>query len=139
MIILIFTFIAINNYGQDIKCTDLKDGIFTIKVSEPFEMKFKVIRNGNEQKEILIEVPEKLKDSGLLNYTIYGVVKWIDDCSYRLVYDESKMELDETQKMINSVGGVLTEFVKVEENCFHYKSLVKYSEKDQVINGIICK
>lgn len=138
-IILVFSFFTIISYGQDLKCENFKDGTFTLEATEPFKMKFKIIRKGNEQKEILVEVPEELKDSGLLNFTVYGIVEWIDDCSYRLTYDESKMELDDTQKMINSVGGVLTQYIKVEENCVHYKSLIKYNESELVIDGVICK
>lgn len=135
----IFTLIGTFAFGQNLKCEDFKNGTFKIEIEIPMKMKGKLTRSGNEQNEVFTEIPDELKDLGLLNKTVYGKIEWIDDCSYRLIYDESKGELSESQKMVNSFGGILTELIKIEGNCFHYKSSVKFNGNEQVINGIICK
>ncbi len=135
----LLTLIATIAYGQDLQCEDFKNGTFTIEIAIPIKMKGKLIRNGNEQKEVITEIPDEFKNLGLLNKTVYGKIEWINDCSYRLIYDESKDELLESQKLINSFGGILTEFIKIEAGCFYYKSSIKVNGKEEVINGIICK
>ena len=85
------------------------------------------------------ELPIELKDLGYPTAPQYGIITWIDDCTYRLTYDESKAELTDTQKLINSLGGVLTEMTKIEENCFYYKSTLKYEGGEQITIGKLCK
>ena len=137
--LIIFALIGTLTFGQNLKCKDFKNGIFTIEVSIPFKVKGKITRNGNEQSELFSDLPIELKGSGLEGKTIYGRINWIDDCSYRLIYDESKYELSELEKLVNSLGGILTELIKIEGNCFYYKSSFIYNDNEQVINGIICK
>ena len=135
----ILVLIVTTSCGQNLQCEDFKNGTYTIEIAIPIKMKGKLIRNGNEQKEVITEIPDELKDSGLLHKTVYGKIEWIDDCSYRLIYDESKDELNESQKLINSFGGILTEFIKIEDDCLYYKSSIKVNGNEEVINGVICK
>ncbi|GEC72884.1 hypothetical protein FFL01_24230 [Flavobacterium flevense] len=139
ILLTVLILIGTISFGQNLKCEDFKKGTFTSEITIPMKMKCILIRNGNEQKEVITEIPDELKDLGLFNKTIYGKIEWIDDCSYRLIYDESKDELNESQKLINSSGGILTEFIKIEGNCIYYKSLAKINGNEQVINGVICK
>jgi len=139
VVLIIFTLTGTFSFGQDLKCEDFRNGSFTIETEIPFKMKGNLSRNGKDQTEIITEMPEELKGSGIENNTVYGKVEWIDDCSYRLTYDDSKGKLTESQKLVNSFGGILTELIKIDGNCFHYKSSVKYNGNEEVINGIVCK
>lgn len=135
----IFTLIETISFAQNLKCEDFREGTFTIENTSPVKMNGKLIRNGSEQCEIYAELPTEFKSLGLENKSIYGKLQWIDDCSYRMTYDELKYELSESEKLINSFGGILTELVKIEENCFYYKSSVKFNGNVMVVYGIICK
>lgn len=138
-LIIILTLIGINSFGQELSCADFKTGTFNTSISEPVQINWKIVRDGNVQTEIMPELPIELKDSGYPTDPQYGIINWIDDCTYRLTYDESKAELTESQKLINYLGGVLTELIKIEENCYYYKSTLKYEGGEQVTSGKLCK
>ncbi|MEY8870754.1 hypothetical protein AB9K24_14700 [Meridianimaribacter flavus] len=138
IIILIILF-GVKGFGQKFTCEDLKEGTFKTKTIEPEKIELEIIRKGNEQIEIIKEIPEKYRDLGYPTDPHYVKIEWIDDCSYRAKYDSSKAELTESQKFINSVGGILTEIIKIEENCFYYKSTMKIGEQEQITEGKMCK
>lgn len=128
-----------NSFSQNLKCSDFKNGTFIVSISEPIQINWKIVREGNNQTELVTKLPQELIDSGYPTDPQYGIINWIDDCNYRLTYDDSKSELSESQKMINDLGGVLTELIRIEENCFYYKSTLKYKDGEQILNGILCK
>ena len=136
---LTFILIGINCFGQELTCEDFKEGTFKIEVSEPVKIEWKIIRKGNEQTEIITEIPGEYKDLGYPTDPLYVKIEWIDDCSYRATYDESKSELTESQLFINSVGGITAEMIRIEGNCFYYKSTMKVGKEEQVIEGKMCK
>ena len=138
-IFILFILFGINSFGQDLTCEDFKEGTFKTEVLEPVKIEWKIIRKGNEQTEIIKEIPDEYKDLGYPTDPHYVKIEWIDDCSYRAIYDDSKTELTESQKFINSVGGITTEMIKIEGNCFYYKSIMKIGEREQVIEGKMCK
>ena len=138
-LIILLTLIGINAFGQELTCVDFKTGTFNTSISEPVQINWKIVREGNVQTEIMSELPIELKDSGYSTEPQYAIINWLDDCTYRLTYDESKAELTKSQKWINSLGGVLTVLTKIEENCFYYKSTLKYEGGEQVTKGKLCK
>lgn len=138
-LLLLFLLIEIVANAQNLRCKDFKKGTFIVQITSPYEMKFKVIRNGNKQTETIIEIPEEFKNIIKDNDTVNEKVEWIDDCSYRLTYDESIEKLDKYQKAINDANGILVELIKIEGNCFYYKSTQKSKAGDIVSNGTICK
>jgi len=139
ILLITLTLIGINSFGQESNCSDFKNGTFYVSISEPIQINWKIVREGNAQTEIVTELPKELIDSGYPTGHQYGIINWIDDCTYRLTYDESKSELSESQKLINSLGGVLTELIKIKENCFYYKSTLIYEGGEQILNEKLCK
>lgn len=137
-ILFILTLSGIHGFGQELDCTDFISGTFVVNIEEPIPLEWKVIREGNTQKEIIDKVPEQLKGTDYPT-TQYANIEWINDCSYRLTYDDSKIELTETQKYINQVGGVYAEVIKIEGNCFFYKSIMSINGEELRIDGKMCK
>ncbi|MFX0558693.1 hypothetical protein ACOCEA_17985, partial [Maribacter sp. CXY002] len=70
----------------------------------------------------------------------YELIEWIDDCTYRLKYDESNQELDETEKWINDNNGIVVSKIRIENNCMLFNAVLT-SNEGQVISqkGLICK
>lgn len=136
-IIIISVLIGLNSFAQDLTCNDFKNGTFRATMLEPVQVNWKITRKGN------IQIESEFKSSGkaitpkedLPN----GIINWIDDCTYRLTFDESKSELAEINKKINSVGGVLTEVIKIEKNCFYFKSTLKIEGNEEPLFGVFCK
>lgn len=62
-LLICLIFFSLNSFCQDLKCKDFHNGTFNITVTEPVESKWKIIRKGNKQTEIIDEkqIPEELK------------------------------------------------------------------------------
>ncbi|WP_417800604.1 hypothetical protein [Tenacibaculum sp.] len=153
ILITIFLITVIKTNAQELTCEDFKIGKFyipqtqeiskyTIEVSDSIiEMtdkrdlsikKWIVVREKNTQTEwkngIGNGVPE------------HEVIEWIDDCTYRLTYDSSKMELSENKKWVNENKGIVVTKTKIENNCLYYKATMTTNEGQKISqNGIICK
>ncbi len=69
----------------------------------------------------------------------HAIIEWIDECTYKLTYDSTKSELTDFQKMVNGLGGFMNEMIKIEGNCFYFKSTLKYNGGEQSIEGNFCK
>lgn len=138
-LLIIFTLIGIISFGQELTCKDFKIGTFNVEVLEPVKIEWRIIREGNQQTELITEIPEEYKDLGYPTDPHYANIKWLDDCTYILTYDGFKAELTESQKFINNAGGVMTELIKIEGKCFYYKSTMIVDEGDYVIEGKLCK
>ncbi|MGZ0016947.1 hypothetical protein [Yeosuana sp. AK3] len=137
LLILTTLLIGLTSSAQELTCSDFKNGNFYVPADNETILGYKIIRNGNQQTEI-VEDPENILGTNF-NKTAYEIVEWIDDCSYRLKYDESKMELTEYQKFLNDNNGVLNELVKIEGKCFYFKSTLNVNGETQFMNGKICK
>lgn len=111
---------SLSVFSQSLDCEDFKDGIYYAEISEPINVKWKITRNGNQQIEEVIELPEEAKKIGYPTEPQYQIIEWIDDCTYHSKYDGTKFKLSQSQKMMNDNGGVLTKIVKVEGNCYYY-------------------
>lgn len=153
ILITIFLITVIKTNAQELTCEDFKIGKFyipqtqeiskyTIEVSDSIiDMtdkrdlsikKWIVVREKNTQTEwkngIGNGVPE------------HEVIEWIDDCTYRLTYDSSKMELSENKKWVNENKGIVITKTKIENNCLYYKATMTTNEGQKISqNGIICK
>lgn len=129
--------IGLTTSAQELTCSDFKNGNFFVPADNQTILAYKIIRNGNQQTEI-VEDPENILGTDF-NKTAYEIIEWIDDCTYRLKYDESKMELSEYEKFLNDNNGVLNEMVKIEGKCFYFKSTLNVNGKTQSMTGKICK
>ncbi len=137
LLILTFIFFSLTSFSQDMTCNDYKNGKFIAVTDTEPPIEFEITRNGAEQIEVLKDpngiYPEEFKTDQ------FGKIEWIDECSYKLKYDGSKMELSEFQIAANENGGSLNEIYKIEENCFYYKSTMKINGKLETMSGKICK
>ncbi|MCF7559158.1 hypothetical protein L3X39_00790 [Sabulilitoribacter multivorans] len=70
----------------------------------------------------------------------HEIIEWIDDCTYRLTYDESKMELDEMKKWTNDNNGIVVSKRRIEKNCMFYNATMTTNSGETISqNGVICK
>ncbi|MDL5514705.1 hypothetical protein QSE00_23040 [Arenibacter sp. M-2] len=135
---LLILSLSFNALGQELDCGNFKNGVYYAEILEPFPVKWKVTREGNQQIEEVIEIPEEAKKAGYPMHPQYEDIEWIDDCTYRLKYDSTKFELSQSQKMINDNGGVLTKIVKIENNCYYYISTLAIDGKEKTMEGKLC-
>ncbi|WP_179008492.1 hypothetical protein [Winogradskyella forsetii] len=136
-LLLTLLLIGINSFAQELTCLDFKNGNFYVPADNETVLTYRIIRNENEQREI-VEDPENTLGMDF-NKSPYEKIEWIDDCTYRVKYDESKMELSEYQKFVNDNNGILTEMVKIEGRCFYFKATLDVKGEIEVMNGKICK
>ncbi|WP_299247407.1 hypothetical protein [uncultured Lacinutrix sp.] len=132
IVLLILILIGLNSCAQDLTCSDFKNGTFIIPNKYGELLNHKLIRNENSQMEFYDSTENKKIN--------YGTVEWINDCSYRLKFDETKMDLRDDLKYINKNGGIITEMTKIEGKCFYYKSVLIVDGKvAKRIDGSFCK
>lgn len=132
-------FYTSSSFAQDLTCEDFKNGTFSAIVDDSVAVEYEIIRRGSSQVETLTKIPQDLVDSGYPTDPMKIKIKWLDDCSYILTAYDSDGELNESSKFLNDSGGVFTTLVKIEENCFHYKSSVTIDGKEILSYGRICK
>lgn len=135
---LTICFTIINVYAQKLDCEAYKKGVFYGEVAEPFKIKWKVTRTDSQQIEEVIDLPKEAKEIGYSVNPQYEIIEWIDECTYRLMYDGEKFELSETQMLINQNGGALTKIIKVEDNCYYYVSTILIGDNETSMEGKLC-
>ncbi len=123
---------SISCFSQDLTCSDLKNGTFIIPEESNNSFEQTIIRNKSSQVEI-VEISDEITTS-------FATIEWINECIYRLKYDDSKMDLSRDMEFINDMGGILIEIIKIEENCFYYNSAIIFDGKEiQKAEGSFCK
>ncbi len=113
---------------KKMSCTDFKTGTFLIANDSTFANAQKVIRTENLQQQISPK-----------GDTLFAKVKWLNDCSYILTFDKSKMHLNSFQINVNSKGGILVEYGQPTGNVMPYLAVIKGKTKTQTIPGYIKK
>lgn len=73
---LLIYILSISTYSQSKECSNFKVGNF--RYSHPDYSKYKVIRTENIQ----------IETDSITGFEVKGIVKWISDCEYELVYSE---------------------------------------------------
>lgn len=142
---LLTLFILINyvGYSQNLTCKDFKNGTFIVPKDSISPITYKIIRKGNTQIELATNLheidPNLLKTYPHLKDKFYETIEWIDDCTYKLKYDVTKMKMSDELLFINNHGGLLTELIKIEGNCFYYKSTLNVNGEIQRVDGKFCK
>lgn len=127
-----------NLHAQSNDCSDFKTGSFYIPPTESLPVSYKVVRTNDAQTETVQGSPKGLLPENA-EAPQFGVLKWIDNCSYRLWYDETKGNLSEVQQMINRNNGVLIEFLSVEGNCVNYRGTLEKPDEIVTFLGQQCK
>lgn len=129
---LIFILIGLFCNAQEPGCNDFKEGTFYIPGEKGKPNSLEIIRENNTQMEFSAE--EEAKAPEFIN------LKWIDDCTYIMTYEEADAETDEQKCFINDNNGILVEKIKIEGNCMTYKSTLTTLEGEKISQeGKICK
>ena len=137
-IILLIILICCNNIiAQELTCLDFKTGTFYIYASETAPINVKIDRGLDTQIEYLLNYTE-IKTQELKEKT-FEKIQWIDDCTFRVIYDDSKMELDEFGKFVNSNNGLINKLISIEGKCAIYESSLVHDGKMEKFNMTICK
>ncbi|QSS96665.1 hypothetical protein [Psychroflexus sp. ALD_RP9] len=147
IILTIIILIGINSNAQELTCADFKEGRFYIPETETESEntteienddndaeieKYIVIRKGNTQTEWTNGIGNGKPD--------YEIIEWIDDCTYRLTYDDSKYELDAEKKWVNDNNGIVVSKTKIVDNCLMYEAILTTNDGQKISqNGIICR
>ena len=113
---------------KKMSCTDFKTGTFLVANDSTFVNAQKVIRTENLQQQISPK-----------GDTLFAKVRWLNDCSYILTFDKSKMHLNSFQINVNSKGGILVEYGQPTGNIMPYLAVIKGKTKTQTIPGYIKK
>lgn len=140
--ILLFT-ISLTTFSQKLTCKDFKEGTFYIPKDSINPFTFKVFRSSNSQTELITNLHEIdkgfLKEFPQYKEEFHETITWINDCTFRLKFDETKMKLTNSMKEMNRNGGLLIEKLKIKGKCFYYTSSMKIQGETQRVNGKICK
>jgi len=152
-LLFLLTLIGLNSCAQELSCSDFHLGEFYIPTTEELK-NFTIIKNDSLQdftlqldSTVTKTVIERRKNTqiewtnGIRNgQPTYEKIEWIDDCTYRLSYDESKMELDETEKWTNENNGIVVTKRKIEGNCLFYTATMTTNNGEKLSqSGVICK
>ncbi|WP_299386330.1 hypothetical protein [uncultured Lacinutrix sp.] len=142
-----------NSWSQNLTCDDFKTGEFYIpqtSVSKSYTIvsndsirKIDKERDKQVQQYIVIRDIKTQTEwkNGINNGNpTYEKIEWIDKCSYRLTYDESKMELDEYENWVNSNKGIIVSKINIENKCMFYDATMTTNEGQTISQkGQICK
>lgn len=152
---LLFTLglIGLNISAQKLTCTDFQDGEFYIPTTEELK-KFTVVKNDsiniiNLQMDSTVTKTVIIRKKGTQTEWVNGIgngqpayekIEWIDDCTYRLTYDDSKMDLADMEKWINENNGIVVSKRKIENNCLFYTATMTTNSGEKLSqSGVICK
>jgi len=139
--------------AQELTCADFHTGEFYIPTTEELN-KFTIIKNDSIKdfklqmdstvtKTVIIREKETQTEwaNGIGNgQPAYEKIEWIDDCTYRLTYDESKMDLDEMEKFTNENNGIVVSKREIEGKCLFYTATMTTNGGEKLSqSGVICK
>lgn len=131
LVVFICILIGYQSNAQKLTCADFTKGSFKIKASNS-DLFITVERDSLSQVERVITDNEILE--------AYEAIKWIDNCSYRIRYDESKMELDDSQKLINALNGIVVKHISFTNKCSTYQAILRRPDgKELIETAEICK
>ena len=143
-ILTLILLIGITSNAQELNCSDFKEGTFYIPETEIDSKntndiendakieKYVIIRKGNTQTEWTNGIGIGSPD--------YEIIEWIDDCTYRLTYDDSKYELDAEKKWINDNNGIVVTKTDIVDNCLKYDATLTTNDGRKITqSGIICR
>ncbi len=123
---------SLHGFSQKLQCTDFKEGTFSIPGEKGEPNALEVIRESNTQMEFKGGIEES--EPQFVN------LEWIDDCTYRMTYEEADAETDEQKRFINDNNGIVVEKIKIEGRCMIYKAtLTKLDGEVITQEGKICK
>lgn len=114
LILLFLIFTGLGSYGQNLKCSDFKNGTFFIPGDSIYPKSSTLIRKDGKQLEW-----NETGDS------IYAEIKYLDDCNYILTYNTELNELGELEKFINDCGGVNIRVLEIKGDTLFYNGILQ--------------
>ncbi|UII75324.1 hypothetical protein LV716_13815 [Flagellimonas sp. HMM57] len=121
--------IMVSSCGPYLTCEKVKTGAFYMIYSDKDSVLME--RKGNVQVEY----------SGLRDKEngAYSNLEWIDECTYRLKFDESKHELNKSQKLVNDNNGIVVTQTPLNDRCMYYTAVLTLANGKSVKKiGRIC-
>ncbi|MEZ4857981.1 MAG: hypothetical protein R2781_04160 [Flavobacteriaceae bacterium] len=130
-ILLLLTF-SLLSCSSNLKCDDFRNGNFYIESENDTIDKIVIVRKRNSQKEWVNEIGNGKSGDIKLN--------WIDECTYRINYDETSKNFTKREKLINDNNGILVEKIFIIGRCMNYKATMKRKDGKIIERfGKICK
>mgnify|MGYP003662051888 CR=1 FL=1 len=129
LLLLALIGISVSSCGPYLTCEETKTGSFYMIYSEKDSVLME--RNGDVQVEYL-NITDK--ENGA-----YSNLEWIDECTYRLKFDESKHELNKSQKLVNDSNGIFVTQSPLNARCMYYTAVLTKADGKSVKKiGRIC-
>jgi len=113
---------------KKMNCTDFKTGTYLISKDTLFKNASRLIKTETTQQQISSK-----------GDTLFAKVEWLNDCSYILTFDKSKMMLTPFHLNINTRGGFLVEFGQPTGAIMPYVSVIKGETKTETFQGFLKK
>tara|TARA_B100000809_G_scaffold266760_1_gene331267 strand:+ start:11534 stop:11941 length:408 start_codon:yes stop_codon:yes gene_type:complete len=113
---------------KKMNCTDFKTGTFLISKDTLFTNAPRLIKTATSQQQISSK-----------GDTLFANVKWLNDCSYKLTFDKTKMMLSAFHINTNTRGGFLVEFGQPTGSIMPYISVIKGETKTETFHGFLKK
>lgn len=126
--ILLLIALSSCNKNNGLNCTDFKSGTYLVSKDTLFRNAAKLIRTVDTQTQISAK-----------GDTLYAKVEWINDCSYKLTFNKSKMLLSPFHLNVNERGGILVEYGQPIGKIMPYISVIKGETKSEVFKGFLKK
>ena len=127
--VLLFSFSTI--YSQDLKCKDFKKGTFTIpRYEDEVPRDYKIIRK------------KKYQIEELNGKKIRATIKWLNKCSYVLIYNSKKSKdkiMDEDGKFFNKNGGLKVEIYDIKRDTAFFNTTLTVDNQTFVLKGKMIK
>ncbi|SDS65489.1 hypothetical protein SAMN04487764_2727 [Gillisia sp. Hel1_33_143] len=145
---------SLNSFGQKLTCADFKTGEFYIPTDNEGAAKFLVYKND----ELIEEISEPI--DSIKKYIVirnlksqiewknaidfgdptYENIEWIDDCTYRLTYDNAKNKKSEEDNWINENNGLLIKKIRIVDSCMEYSATLTLPDGIKIVQkSKICK
>jgi len=124
----IISALFISSCEKKMTCTDFKTGTFLISNDTTFTKAHIAIRTEHLQTQISPD-----------GDSLFAKIKWINDCSYKLIFDKKKMHLSPFQLNVNRRGGILVEYGQPIKNIMPYISVLKGETKSETYHGFLKK
>lgn len=120
--------VLIISCGKKTSCSDFKSGTFLISKDTSFVKTQKIIRENNSD----IQISSK-------GDTVFAKIEWLNECSYKLKFDKTKMHLSNFQININTNKGILVEYGQPENGIMPFISVIKGKSKTETFKGYMKK
>lgn len=120
--------VVLTSCDKKTNCNDFKTGTYLISKDTLFTNAPKLIKTETSQMQISSK-----------GDTLYAKVAWLNDCSYKLTFDKSKMTLSPFHINVNTRGGFLVEFGQPTGALMPYVSVVRGETKTETFHGYLKK